>query len=155
MAGHVSAEDLPRYHASAHIYCAPNTGKESFGIVLLEAMAAGLPVVATDIDGFSQLIAPGRQGILVRRDDPVSLASAINLLADDPELRVRLGRAGRRMAAEYSWDRVVDRVIDVYGQSLGHVKPRIPGFLESLGQPPFPSRKEDRESVHDAIPGLG
>ena len=155
MAGHVSADDLPRYYASADIFCAPNTGKESFGIVLLEGMAAGLPVVATDIDGFAEVITPGRQGILVRRDDPVSLASAIHLLAADPLLRTQLGAEGRRCAAEYSWARVVDQVISVYGDALSRFKPRQPGFFESLGQPPFPSWKEERESVHEPIPGLG
>jgi len=121
----------------------------------LEGMAAGLPVVATDIDGFAEVITPGRQGILVRRDDPVSLASAIHLLAADPLLRTQLGAEGRRCAAEYSWARVVDQVISVYGDALSRFKPRQPGFFESLGQPPFPSWKEERESVHEPIPGLG
>jgi len=94
MAGYVSPDELPRYHASADIFCAPNTGKESFGIVLLEAMAAGLPVVATDIPGFSHVVSPGRHGILVRKDDAVSLASAINLLADDPGLQRATRRRG-------------------------------------------------------------
>ena len=141
MAGYVSPDELPRYHASADIFCAPNTGKESFGIVLLEAMAAGLPVVATDIPGFTQVVSPGRHGILVRRDDAVSLASAINLLADDPGLRARLGAEGRATAASYSWDRVVDQVVQVYEESLSRFNPnRI--------------RKEE-ERVHYAIPGLG
>jgi phosphatidyl-myo-inositol alpha-mannosyltransferase len=141
MAGYVSPEDLPRYHASADIFCAPNTGKESFGIVLLEAMAAGLPVVATDIPGFTQVINPGRHGILVRREDPVSLASAINLLADDPGLRARLGAAGRVSAATYSWDRVVNQVIDVYQESLSRFNPH--------------RTTKEEERVHYAIPGLG
>jgi phosphatidylinositol alpha-mannosyltransferase len=119
MAGYVSSDDLPRYHASAHVFCAPNLGKESFGIVLLEAMAAGLPVVATDIPGFTQVINPGRQGILVRRDDPFSLAAALNLLADDPELRARMAAEGRAAAEDYSWDRVVDQVVDAYEDALG------------------------------------
>ncbi|MHB8508171.1 MAG: glycosyltransferase family 4 protein [Candidatus Dormibacteria bacterium] len=124
MAGYVSAEDLPRYHASADIFCAPNTGKESFGIVLLEAMAAGLPVVATDIPGFNQVITPGHQGILVRKDDPLSLASALHLLASDPALRARLAAAGRASATGYAWERVVDQVVDVYGHALERFRPR-------------------------------
>jgi phosphatidylinositol alpha-mannosyltransferase len=141
MAGYVSPEDLPRYHASADIFCAPNTGKESFGIVLLEAMAAGLPVVATDIPGFTQVVSPGRHGILVRRDDPVSLASAINLLADDAGLRARLGSEGRATAAAYSWDRVVDQVVQVYETSLSKFNPN--------------RNNREEERVHYAIPGLG
>lgn len=141
MAGYVSPEDLPRYHASADIFCAPNTGKESFGIVLLEAMAAGLPVVATDIPGFTQVISPGRHGILVRREDAVSLASAINLLADDAGLRASLGAEGRRAAASYSWDRVVDQVVEVYEESLSRFNPN--------------RTTKEEERVHYAIPGLG
>ena len=118
MAGYVSPEELPRYHASADIFCAPNTGKESFGIVLLEAMAAGLPVVATDIPGFVQVVSPGRQGMLARRDDPISLASALNLLALDPELRQRMAAAGRATALQYSWANVVDKVVGVYAEAL-------------------------------------
>ncbi|HXO66522.1 MAG TPA: glycosyltransferase family 4 protein [Candidatus Dormibacteraeota bacterium] len=140
MAGYVSPEELPRYHASADIFCAPNTGKESFGIVLLEAMAAGLPVIATDIPGFSHVVSPGRHGILVRRDDPVSLASAINLLADDRGLCARLGAAGRVAAGSYSWDRVVEQVVGVYEESLSRFNP---------------NRTKEEERVHYAIPGLG
>jgi phosphatidylinositol alpha-mannosyltransferase len=140
MAGYVSPEELPRYHASADIFCAPNTGKESFGIVLLEAMAAGLPVIATDIPGFSHVVSPGRHGILVRRDDPVSLASAINLLADDRALCARLGAAGRVAAGSYSWDRVVEQVVGVYEESLSRFNP---------------NRTKEEERVHYAIPGLG
>jgi phosphatidylinositol alpha-mannosyltransferase len=141
LAGYVSPEDLPRYHASADIFCAPNTGKESFGIVLLEAMAAGLPVVATDIPGFSQVVSPGRHGILVRKDDPVSLASAINLLADDSGLRQRLGAEGKAAAELYSWDRVVDQVVQVYEESLSRFNPN--------------RHRMEEERVHYAIPGLG
>ncbi|HEV3232832.1 MAG TPA: glycosyltransferase family 4 protein [Candidatus Dormibacteraeota bacterium] len=130
MAGYVSPEDLPRYHASAHIFCAPNTGKESFGIVLLEAMAAGLPVVATDIPGFSSVITSGRQGLLVRKDDAYSLASALHLLAVDPGLRDRLAQAGRTTAAQHDWRRVVDRVVGVYEDSLrSHQASRPPWEL--------------------------
>jgi phosphatidylinositol alpha-mannosyltransferase len=163
MAGHVSPDELPRYHASADIFVAPNTGQESFGIVLLEAMAAGLPVVATDIPGFTQVVSPGEQGILVRRNDPVSLSSAINLLAADPVLRARLGAAGRQSAMNYSWERVGDQVVDVYENALRrwHRTPFNSGYPEQLanaarlssdGSPPRPKEKE---IVHDPIPGLG
>jgi phosphatidylinositol alpha-mannosyltransferase len=162
MAGYVSEEEKPRYYASADLFCAPNTGKESFGIVLLEAMAAGLPVVATDIPGFTQVINPGRQGILVRRDDPVSLASAINLLAADPVLRERLVAAGRTAARGYAWERVTDQVLGVYEESLRrwHRTPFNMGYPEQLvevasmrtGQGAKP---QEREIVHEPVPGLG
>ena len=163
LAGYVSPRDLPRYHASADVFVAPNTGKESFGIVLLEAMAAGLPVVATDIPGFSQVVNPGEQGILVRKDDPVSMASALHLLAADAGLRARLGAAGRASAAEYSWERVADQVVEVYDGALRrwHRTPFNSGTPEQLlgvaglarrGAPPLP---QEKDVVHDAIPGLG
>ncbi|MEA2646123.1 MAG: phosphatidyl-myo-inositol alpha-mannosyltransferase [Chloroflexota bacterium] len=163
MAGYVSREDLPRYHASADIFVAPNTGKESFGIVLLEAMAAGLPVVATDIPGFAHVVSPGREGILVRQSDPVNMSSAIHLLASDPSLRARLGAAGRRTAAGYSWDRVVDQVVDVYDNALRrwHRTPFNSGTpaqlarVADLRRDGAPTYIEELEIVHDAIPGLG
>ena len=163
MVGYVSPDDLPRYHASADIFVAPNTGKESFGIVLLEAMAAGLPVVATDIPGFSHVVSPGEQGILVRRDDPVSLSSAIYLLAADPALRARLGASGRRSAASYSWDRVGDQVVDVYETALRrwHRTPFNSGYPEQLanaarlGRGGAEPRPKEKDIVHDPIPGLG
>jgi len=118
MAGRVGEDELPRYYATADIFCAPNTGKESFGLILLEAMAAGLPVVATDIPGFAQVIRTGRNGILVRRDDPLGLASAINLLVNDLELRDRLAQQARRSAQGYAWKKVADQVEQVYGEAL-------------------------------------
>jgi glycosyltransferase involved in cell wall biosynthesis len=77
----------------------------------------------------------------VRKDDAVSLASAINLLADDPGLRARLGAEGRATAAAYSWDRVVDQVVQVYEESLLRFNPNRVG--------------KEEERVHYAIPGLG
>jgi len=150
MAGYVNPEELPRYHASAHIFCAPNTGKESFGIVLLEAMASGLPVVATDIPGFVQVVAPGRQGMLVRRDDPISLASALNLLVLDPELRRRMAAAGRATALKYSWDSVVDRIVSVYEEALDRYIASTFNPLELLT--PLEERKRRRYSW--LVPGV-
>ncbi|MFN2464697.1 MAG: glycosyltransferase family 4 protein [Candidatus Dormibacteria bacterium] len=160
--GFVSDDDKPRYFASAHVYCAPNTGKESFGIVLLEAMASGVPVVASDIPGFAQLITPGREGILVRRDDPLSLASALTLLAGDAELRARLGEAGRRRAQAFSWQRVVDQLVGSYEDAVRRYQrtPFNQGSQRQLAQTVAlrhgiaPVAKEP-ERVHDAVPGLG
>jgi phosphatidyl-myo-inositol alpha-mannosyltransferase len=112
--GRVSDADKVRYFASADIYCAPNTGQESFGIVLLEAMAAGVPIVASDIHGFKQVIQRNVQGLLVEPRNPRALAAALYALARDPDLRHEMGEAGRARAPEYSWDRVTERIVDYY-----------------------------------------
>ena len=112
--GRVSDEDKVRYFASADIYCAPNTGQESFGIVLLEAMAAGVPIVASDIHGFKRVVERNVQGILVEPRNPRALAAALYTLARDPDLRHEMGEAGRARAPEFSWDRVTERIVDFY-----------------------------------------
>jgi phosphatidylinositol alpha-mannosyltransferase len=112
--GRVSDEEKARYFASADIFCAPATGQESFGIVLLEAMAAGVPIVASDIHGYKQVVQRDVQGLLVEPKKPRALAAALYTLATDPDLRDRMGEAGRLRAPEYSWDRVTEQVIDFY-----------------------------------------
>jgi phosphatidyl-myo-inositol alpha-mannosyltransferase len=112
--GRVSDQDKVRYFASADIYCAPNTGQESFGIVLLEAMAAGVPIVASDIHGFKNVIQRNVQGLLVEPRNPRALAAGLYALARDPDLRHEMGEAGRARAPEYSWDRVTERIVDYY-----------------------------------------
>src|SRR5690606_37410878 len=83
-AGYVSDVDLPRYHQTADVFCAPNTGNESQGIVLLEAMAAGCPVIASNIDGFAGVITHGTDGILVRPKDSDALVEALIDAIDQP-----------------------------------------------------------------------
>jgi phosphatidylinositol alpha-mannosyltransferase len=119
--GRVSDEQKARYFASADIFCAPATGQESFGIVLLEAMAAGVPIIASDIHGYKRVVERNVQGILVEPKNPRALAAALYALARDPDLRHELGEAGRRRAPEFSWDRVTDRIVDYYYQTLERV----------------------------------
>ena len=116
--GRVSYQDLPRYYASSHIFCSPATGAESFGIVLLEAMAAGKPVVASDIEGFAAIVTHGDQGLLFPRKDSEALANALSLLITDPELARRMGARGREAAKEYRWERVASQVEEYYEHCL-------------------------------------
>jgi phosphatidylinositol alpha-mannosyltransferase len=119
--GRVDDEAKLRYFASADIYCAPNTGQESFGIVLLEAMAAGVPIVASDIHGFKNVIQRNVQGLLVEPRNHRALAAALYSLARDPDLRHELGEAGRARAPEFSWERVTDRIVDFYYETRERV----------------------------------
>ena len=115
--GRVSDEDKFRYYKTADIYCAPATGRESFGIVLLEAMAAGTPIVASGIDGYSSVITHGREGLLVPPKDEDALADALATLLKDATLRRRLATAGTMNVQEYRWERVARRVMDCYDAS--------------------------------------
>jgi hypothetical protein len=112
--GHVPLEAKLRYFASADVFCAPSTGQESFGIVLLEAMAAGLPIVASDIHGYKNVVSRDVEGYLVEPRNPRALAAALYKLARDPELRNRMGEAGRAKAPEYSWEHVTEQVVAYY-----------------------------------------
>jgi phosphatidylinositol alpha-mannosyltransferase len=119
--GRVSDDEKVRYFASADIFCAPNTGQESFGIVLLEAMAAGVPIVASDIHGFKRVVERNVQGLLVEPRNPRALAAALYTLARDPDLRHELGDAGRARAPEFSWERVTERIVDFYYETRERV----------------------------------
>ena len=112
--GRVTDEEKARYLASADIFCAPSTGQESFGIVLLEAMAAGVPIVASDIHGYKQVVQRNVQGLLVEPRNSKQLAAALYALSRDEELRSEMGEAGRSRAQEYSWRQVTEQVVDYY-----------------------------------------
>jgi phosphatidylinositol alpha-mannosyltransferase len=112
--GRLDEADKARALASLDVYVAPNTGGESFGIVLLEAMAAGTPVVASDLDAFSRVLDDGRCGRLFPTGDAGALEAAlVELLEDDAE-RHRLQEAGARRVMAYDWRTVARDLVDVY-----------------------------------------
>ena len=119
--GFVPLEKLPRYHHSCHIFCAPNTGNESQGIILLEAMAAGCPVVASNIEGFADVVSHGVEGLLVPPKDSEALAEALLQLVRDAGLRASMGVKGHERAQQFSWERVSQRVLSYY-ERLIHEK---------------------------------
>ena len=112
--GYVPDGELPRYYKTADVYCAPNTGAESLGIVLLEAMAAGTPIVASEIDGFADVLTDGREGLLVPPRDGEALAAALHRLLSDAALREEMGKQGGKTAQPYGWERISARVLDYY-----------------------------------------
>jgi phosphatidyl-myo-inositol alpha-mannosyltransferase len=117
MAGFVPDSVKPRYYNSADIFCAPATGAESFGIVLLEAMASGVPVVATEVPGYMSVLEPGRDSLTVRPKGWAELGATLVVLARDAELRARMGAYGHEKARRYAWDAVAAQVIDVYEEA--------------------------------------
>jgi phosphatidylinositol alpha-mannosyltransferase len=117
MAGFVPDTVLPRYYCSADIFCAPATGAESFGIVLLEALASGLPVVATEVEGYMSVLEPGRDSLTVQPKGWAELGSALIILARDADLRRRMGAFGREKASRFGWDVVAAQILEVYEEA--------------------------------------
>jgi phosphatidyl-myo-inositol alpha-mannosyltransferase len=114
MLGAVPNRELPPVHRACDVFVAPNRGGESFGVVLLEAMAAGLPVVASDIPGYDEVVTDGLDGLLVAPGNVVALAATIARVLGDPALSARLAEAGRARAATFDWDVVAARLEELY-----------------------------------------
>ena len=118
MLGTVANTDLPPYHAACDLYLGTSIGGESFGIVLVEAMAAGLPVVASDIPGYDEVVRDGVDGLLVSPRDPAALAAAAGSILDDPDLAARLSDAGRARARTFDWATVGAQLMACYEQAI-------------------------------------
>jgi phosphatidylinositol alpha-mannosyltransferase len=112
--GYAPYQDLPRYYKTADIVCCPATGWESFGIVLLEAMAVAKPIVASDIQGYNSVVTHGAEGLLVPPKNAERLAQALISLMRDSSLRQEMGSKGRLKALEYDWERIAQRVMNYY-----------------------------------------
>jgi phosphatidylinositol alpha-mannosyltransferase len=128
--GYASYRDLPRYYRTADIVCCPATGRESFGIVLLEAMAVGKPIIATDIQGYNSVLAHGTEGLLVPPKNAAKIAEALTSLMADEPLRRQMGTNGRLKAVNYDWEQVAQRILDYYLTVLN----RPPRSNESLAR---------------------
>jgi len=112
--GQVSDEDKIRVYHSVDVFCAPNTGGESFGIVLAEAMAAGAPIVASDLEAFRQVLRRGEAGELFPTGDAAGLAAAAARLLDQPALRAARSAAANAAVRAYDWPVVARDVVRVY-----------------------------------------
>ena len=122
--GGVSYADLPRYYRSAHIFCAPSTGRESQGVILLEALAAGRPIVASGIDGYASVLHYGAYGQLVPPKNEVALAASIKLLLESPSLRQDLVVRGSAYVQEFRRERVAGRVLEEYEAAMERARSR-------------------------------
>ncbi len=109
---------------SVDVLCAPAVGGESFGIVLTEALAAGTPVLASDLDAFRRVLDGGRAGVLVQAGAPAAFAGALGDLLDDPARRAALAAQGRRRAAVWDWPVVARQVLQVYEMAVA-ADPRL------------------------------
>ncbi|MGD0795878.1 MAG: glycosyltransferase family 4 protein [Dehalococcoidales bacterium] len=119
--GYVHYDELPQYYKTSDIVCFPNIGWESFGIVLLEAMSTGKPIVASAIEGFTSVLTDGIEGITVPPRDVEKLAKAILKLIRDEHLRQEMGARGKPRAQQFDWSVISGRLMDFYVETLNRV----------------------------------
>jgi phosphatidylinositol alpha-mannosyltransferase len=121
------ADDAVKARAlrSMDVYCAPNTGGESFGVILTEAMAAGTAVVASDIDAFRRVLDDGKAGLLAAVNDEVALADALRDLVADAGRRADLAAAATRRVAGFDWSIVATQVLRVYETAIAATPGRV------------------------------
>ncbi len=149
--GRVSDSEKAQLFRTADVFVSPATGGESFGIVLLEAMAAGAPIVASDIHGYKGVVRRGREGLLVPPRQPKPLAAAMAKLLGDDDLRARMSESGTERAAEFSWPRITERVEAYYGfviRRLAAADALPPGFTAEV--PPKPASPEQLRLIDAA-----
>ena len=116
--GRVSDDEKARRLQAATIGCFPAIEGESFGVVLLEAMASGAAVVASDIDGYRTVARHDEEGVLVPPGDPAALAAALRAVLDDDTRRAALAKAGHARAAEFSMSWLAERFVETYERAL-------------------------------------
>jgi phosphatidylinositol alpha-mannosyltransferase len=124
--GKISEEDKADFMSSVALYVAPNTGGESFGIILAEALAGGACVVASDIPAFDDLLGHGEFGALFESESPTELAKVVIDLLRDAEKRKQLSLRGKMHAQEFDWKNVAEKIYSVYEMSIvGSEKVRL------------------------------
>lgn len=117
--GYISNQQLPPYYCAADLVVLPSFPPESFGLVIIEAMACGRPAVAYDIPGVRSVISDGEDGLLVKPGDIESLADEIRKLLSNPGLRLAMGECGRaKVKEQYTWERSAERLEELYYQVL-------------------------------------
>jgi phosphatidylinositol alpha-mannosyltransferase len=149
VAGRVSEDEKWRLLHQADLLCAPSLGGESFGIVLLEALAAGTPVVCSDIPGYRDVVRDDVEGRLVPAADAAALGEAIRALALRPQHREALGEGGRRRAERFKWPHVAEEVEEAYEDALAVPAPETrrdrifvaAGLKPADGEPRQPARR--------------
>jgi phosphatidylinositol alpha-mannosyltransferase len=122
--GFVSQEDKIRYYQQCDIFCSPAIGRESQGVILLEAMAAGKPVIASALDGYRTVVRHEHDGLLVPPADETALAVGLCRLLSDHDLRRRLAAAGHEKVQAYSWNKVAQQLLDFYEETIAEVRQR-------------------------------
>ncbi|MEU8238773.1 glycosyltransferase family 4 protein [Actinoplanes missouriensis] len=123
--GLVSEEDKARMLRSVDVYVAPNTGGESFGMILTEAMAAGAAIAASDLDAFRRVLDGGRAGALFPNGDAAALTTLLGDLLDDPRRRAELASCARTAVATFDWPSVANRVLEVYATAIEATDGRV------------------------------
>jgi phosphatidylinositol alpha-mannosyltransferase len=116
--GELAPERMPDAYRSADVFIAPSTGQESFGIVHLEAMASGVPIVASDIEGYRETLNAGHEALLFPNRDSDALADAVIRVLNQPEVAVSMSRAGRAKARRYAWSDIARRLEALYLEKL-------------------------------------
>ncbi|HWN72592.1 MAG TPA: glycosyltransferase, partial [Solirubrobacterales bacterium] len=155
--GRVSGERLWQELHEADVLCAPSLSGESFGMVLTEAFAAGTPVIASAIAGYSDVVSDGVDGLLVPPGDPQRLAEELQRVHHEPERLREMGLAARRSAQRYAWPRVADQVTEVYERAIEVPRPETAGekFAHWAGIRPAdgnPKRPSERLPSLDPAP---
>lgn len=159
--GGVSADELPRYYRSADVFCAPSTGQESFGIILAEAMSSGCAIVASDIEGYRQVVTHRQEGLLVPPAHVDALAAALIHVLSNDTVRTSLAAAGPATASRYAWHDVTERVVEVYehvhwlGQTDSAKSLWLPPSISQQQQGSSSVTRQEPPSLPSQLPSQG